>query len=202
MDHVPSYATLSLLFSLVAYIPYVIATWKSNVKLTISTWISWGLMDIAIFAGMIASNEIAWQMAAYIFGATLMISVSLYKGASVGWTKTDTAFLAVVVVAIIGWALTGNPEVAIALSLVAISAGTAPMLINTWRNPENEPLLPWILFWIGGLAGMLAITSWTIAGAATQILFWVVHNAFIILILRKYLRSGNNKLLDQILMRD
>ena len=131
-----------------------------------------------------------------------MVLLSLWKGASVGWTRIDTAFVAVVVAAIAGWALTGNPEIAIILSLLAISAGSVPMIINIWRNPRNEVILPWILFWLGGLAGVLAITSWTIVGAATQILFLVFQSTVVALILRKYAWMGGGKPLDQALMRD
>jgi hypothetical protein len=42
------FAILSFVFSSFAYVPYIRGVLASTTKPTLSTWISWGLMDLAI----------------------------------------------------------------------------------------------------------------------------------------------------------
>jgi hypothetical protein len=186
MDPVSIFAALSFVFSALAYIPYVAGVLKSKTRPTISVWISWGLMDLAILIGMIAQNEIAWQMVAYVLGVVAVIIACYFKNAALGWKTLDTVCLTIVAIAISGWALTGNPDVGIILSLVAAVVGSIPLIVNTWKDPTHEPLLPWVMVTAGGLFGVLAIVNFTIAGATTQITFFLLQLAFVLLILRRY----------------
>lgn len=189
------FASLAFLFSVVAYVPYARSVIVSDTKPTISAWASWWLMDAAILGGMIAANEIAWQMVAYIVGIAFVIGACVYKifvigGAEqkeegTGWTRLDSFCLAIVVIAIGLWVISGNPNIAIVLSLVAITIGTVPMLANIWHHPEREPLLPWVLWLVGGTFGVLAIPVWNIAGALTPIWFLVLQALVVLLVSRK-----------------
>ncbi|TAL49499.1 hypothetical protein EPN83_00565 [Patescibacteria group bacterium] len=157
MQLISVFAVLAFLFSAAAYVPYAKSVLTSNAQLTVSTWISWLLMNAAILAGMIAASEMAWQMVAYTVGVAVLVGASVYKGAAVGWTRLDFICLTVVIVAIGLWAVSGDPNIAIILSLVAIilsfvaiTIGSVPMVVNVWENPAREPLLPWLLFLAGG----------------------------------------------------
>ncbi len=190
MDIISVFAVLAFLFSAVAYVFYIKSVLASNAQPTISSWISWWLMDIAILAGIIAAGEMAWQMVAYIVGVVFVIGASVYKGAVVGWTRLDSVCLAIVIVAIGLWVISGDPNIAIVLSLVAITIGTIPMVVNIWRHPAREPLVPWFFFLAGGIFGVLAIPVWNIAAALTPVWFLVLGVLNVLLISRK-LRSSN-----------
>ena len=181
------FAVIAFIFSAVAYIPFVSGVLKSETRPTISSWISWGLMDGTVLAGMIAQHEIAWQMVAYVLGVGAVISASLMKNASLNWTRMDTVCVAIVSASVAGWAFTGDADIAIVLSLLAAVVGSIPMVVNTLKNPANEHLLPWLLVLVGGISGVLAITNWSIAGAATPVTFLILQGAFVALIARKFL---------------
>lgn len=186
MDAKAIFAALSFFFSAIAYIWFVRGVLESKTRPTISSWISWGLMDGAILAGMVVAGEIAWQMAAYTFGVCCVLYACRYKKASMDWKNLDTFCVCAVCLAIAGWMMTGNPDVAIIVSLVAITVGSVPMLVNSWRNPHNEQLLPWTLIVTGGAFGVLAIKNWSIAGALTQVVFLLIQIAVFLLIARKF----------------
>lgn len=186
MDRFAFFGILSFLFSTLAYFPYVDGVLRSKTRPTISTWISWTLMDASIFAGMIAQEEIAWQMLAYVLGSLVVVAVSIYKGASLGWKLLDTICVAIVIGALAGWFITGDAKVAIVLGLISAVVGSVPMLINTWKSPFNELLMPWILVLLGGICGIGAIANWTIVGAATPVTFLVIQAAFVLLIGRRF----------------
>ncbi len=181
------FAVLAFVFSALSYIWFISGVLTSKTRPTISSWISWGLMDATVLAGMVAQHEIAWQMVAYVLGVGAVISASLWKKASVGWTMMDTICVTIVMASIAGWVFTGDADMAIVLGLVAAVVGSIPMIVNTWKNPANELLLPWLFILAGGISGVLAITNWSIAGAATPVVFATVQVGFVLLIARKFL---------------
>ena len=187
MDIKTIFAVLAFVLSAFAYIPYVQGVLKSETRPTVSTWISWGLMDAAALAGMIAAGEMAWQMVAYVVGVAFVLAASFYKHAALGWKRLDSLCIGIVSLAIIGWLASGDPNVAIVLSLVAAVVGSIPMAVNSAQDPHNEPLLPWVFVLAGGICGVLAINSWTVAGAGTPVVFAGVQAIFVILISRKFI---------------
>lgn len=189
MDVLSIFATLAFALSAAAYVPYIASILRSNKQPTLSTWVSWGLMDVAILAGMVTAGEIAWQMVAYVIGVSLVIGASLYKCATIGWTHLDSGCLTIVTVAIGLWVVTGDPNIAIILSLVAVTVGTVPMVVNIWKDPVREAIFPWLLFLAGGIFGVLAIPTWNIAAALTPVWFLVLQVAIVLLIARKWLHS-------------
>lgn len=187
MDIKSVFAALAFLFSIATYVPYTQAVLKSNARPTISAWISWWIVDIAILAGIMASGEMAWQLVAYIVGVIFVLGASIYKGCAGGWTRLDFICLGLVIVAVGLWAVTGNPRISIVITLIAMSIGTIPMLVNVWKNPTREPVFPWILVTIGGLFAVLAVQRWNIAAALTPLWMLALQVLTVGLIFRKYL---------------
>ena len=137
MDILSIFATLSFVFSVAAYVPYTKATLASTAKPTLSAWLSWWIMDIAILAGMFAKNAVAVQMVAYVVGCAFVIGACLWRNADLGWKRLDSVCMGLVVLAIALWALSGDANFAIVMSLIAVIVGSIPMLINILKNPER-----------------------------------------------------------------
>lgn len=201
MELLSIFATLSFIFSTLAYVPYTISTLTSSTRPTLSTWLSWWIMDVAILAGMFVKGAVALQMLAYVIGCAFVIGACLWRGANVGWTKVDTICMVFVLIAIVLWALSGDANFAIVLSLSAVLIGCVPMLKNILKDPAREPLFPWILVMVGGLFGIAAIPQWTIANALTPVVFAIIQVFFVILISRKFLPS-RNKTAARVLIQD
>lgn len=158
-----TFAVLSLILSIGAYVPYWRSILRDGTRPRKATWIVWTAVDAIMFTAMLAQGELALQMLAYTIGAGSVMVYALWKGEQ-GWTREDVTVLAGSALAMVLWFVV-DANTAIAVSLIAISIGTIPTWKAAWRNPRNEPFVPWLMFWIGGLFGLLAIQEWTVASA-------------------------------------
>lgn len=183
------FAFLAFLFSAATYVFYIRAIRASSARPTISSWISWWIMDIPILAAMVAANAVALQMVAYVIGTAIVITFTLWRGALIGWTRLDSFCVATVLVAVGLWVASGNPSVAVILSVTASIISSVPTAVNVWRDPGREPFLPWLLLVAGSAFGILAIEVWNIVGALTPIVFCAVQLGFALLIFRKFFVS-------------
>lgn len=177
---------LSLIFTALAYVYYVRAILKSVTRPTVSSWISWLMMDMAIFAAMLTEGIFSVQMATFVGGSIVVLIVCLFKKASVGWRMLDTICVAIVVAAVSLWALSGSATIAILMSLVAAIVGSIPMLVNTWQNPENETMAPWMTVFVGTIFALCALDSWTLVSSSAGFTFAALQLSFMALIVRKY----------------
>ena len=199
-------AVLSTFLSTIAFIPYVTETWKikgrNEVRPTISGFTCWMLSDAAIFAAMIASDAISWQMVPYVFGALLIIVLSLrknlkiahmrgegvsWKDAFLDWSRRDTICVTIVAAAVAAWGIKHNPDYAIYLTIFSTIIGTWAVAKPLARDPYRESLLAWEMFLVGGLFGVAAIPVWNVTGAVAPILFVGVQGTMFVLSARRYL---------------
>jgi hypothetical protein len=194
-------AKSALIFTALAYVFYVVMTLVKPARPTLSTWISWLIMDGALLAGMIAKNVFAIQMYVYPIGCVAVILACLCRKAGMGWTRFDSICVALVIIAVGLWYLSGNADIAIIVSIVAILIGTLPLFWHVWEDPSVEPLTPWVLVAIGGISGVIAIQHLTIADALTPIVFGIVQVAFMILVAQKF-RGPIRRWTDIVLMHD
>jgi hypothetical protein len=199
-------AALAVLLSTIAFIPYVIETWKikgsNEVRPTVSGWASWMLSDAAIFAAMIANHTISWQMVPYIFGPLVVIGLSLRKGlklahmrgeivswtdAFMDWSTKDTVCVSIVVAAVVAWGTKHDPDYAIYLTIFSTVIGTWAVARPLSKDPYRESHIAWGMFLAGGLLGVAAIPAWNITGALPPILFVGVQSTIFGLAMRRYL---------------
>ena len=169
MEYTDVFAALSFVVSASTYFFYVRAILESSARPTLSVWIGWLIPDATILAGMLAQKKIAWQLVAYTAGCTIVILVCLWKGAAVGWKWLDTTCVGIIILATVLWAISGDPNIAITLSLIATTIGCIPMVPNVWKDPRREPLLPWCLVTTGGIFGVAAIPAMTIGDALAPV---------------------------------
>lgn len=184
-----TFGVLAFVFSLGGYVPYVRYILTSDVRPTLSTWISFAVIDTSIFMSMLIGSTVSAQMAAYIFGTTTVLLICLYKRASLAWTRIDTVCVAIVVASVALGLLLRSTNVTIVTSLVASVVSMAPLLRNVWNDPTVEKPLPWILVLFGSIFSILDIQAYTIGNTATPTVFALLQVAAIVLIMRRGFRS-------------
>jgi hypothetical protein len=182
------FSTMAFALSTGAIAPYIYNIYKGTVQTTLSTWIAWTLMNTALLAGIISSGEMSWQVAAFIIGNLSVVLVSMFKGAKFAFTRLDLGCLALTVLAIIAWALSGNPTVALVMSVTGLFAGAIPMLKNMWENPHTEKVHPWVIFSVGSIFALLSVTQLNLATLLAPIFFLTLQLVFVALISRKFIR--------------
>lgn len=173
-------AVLSLVFSIGAYIPYLLAVYAGKNKPKRMTWFIWALVDAIIFTAMLIQHEFAPQMLAYVCGSGAVLVLSFFKGGEGGWEREDQLVLAGAALAMVLWFFS-NANAAIVMNLIAIMIGTIPTWKRVWKDPRSEPFLPWALFCVGGFFGLLAIPEWTLAASLAPGTFFVSQVAMVFL---------------------
>src|SRR5882672_4010366 len=107
---------------------------------------------------MIASDTISWQMVPYVFGALLVIVLSLrknlkiahmrgegvsWKDALLDWNRRDTICVTIVVAAVVTWGIKHDPDYAIYLTIFSTIIGTWAVARPLVHDPYRESLLAW-----------------------------------------------------------
>ncbi|OGG79174.1 hypothetical protein A3A39_03590 [Candidatus Kaiserbacteria bacterium RIFCSPLOWO2_01_FULL_54_13] len=165
------------LLNLAAFVPYVLGIFGWGIgrngpvlhritptKPNRATWFIWTFVGSVILPSYHYSgaDETIWVPAALTAGPFAVALLSLKWGEG-GWTRFDQVCLAGACISVGGWAITGSPVVGLLLALVADGFGAVATIRHAYRRPEEENRLAWILFLVGDLANLLAVTDWSLA---------------------------------------
>jgi len=83
------------------------------------------------------------------------------KGAHWRLFKLDYACGILSALALVFWAVTSDPDIAILLAILSDALASVPTIIKGWQHPETESPWPYLAGVFGGLTSFLAITAWT-----------------------------------------
>lgn len=158
--------TLAFLFSIVAYIPYVVYVATNKVQMTLSSWLCWIAIDLAMLANLWTLGQPLGQIAAFVAGAALVLTAATYRRSALAWQPFDTVCLIMVLAACAAWYVSGNAKVGLVCILFASIVSPLPLLRNIYHNPLAEKMSPWFLFYLGSICQMLSFQSvdwWALA---------------------------------------
>src|SRR3989344_5063981 len=150
-----------LLLSLI--IPYIRSITSGTTRPSAVSWFGWALL-FAIATAAQASKGIDWSLAVPLISTistTTIALTALYMGRAV-WTRADGICIVLCTLAIILWAITKEPLVAIILSIIADFFVTIPTIVKTYQNPTSEPSTLWVLYVIGVTLELVATQELTI----------------------------------------
>src|SRR3989344_5980170 len=150
-----------LLLSLI--IPYIRSITSGTTRPSAVSWFGWALL-FAIATAAQASKGIDWSLAVPLISTistTTIALTALYLGRAV-WTRADGVCIVLGTLAIILWAITKEPLVAIILSMIADFSVTIPTIIKTYQDPTSEPSTLWILYVIGVTLEVVATRQFTV----------------------------------------
>lgn len=143
-----------------AYGRGIMATYRSTAKPNCLSWVIWAGVDIVLIAASLKAAESRSTivlLAIYTAGAILLAIASWSNRSKLN--KLEWVAVATAILSIVGWATTGNASVALGLIILAHLCGTVLTLKSVWLNPESEDRAMWILFTVGNIANLFAI-SW------------------------------------------
>ena len=107
--------------------------------------------DLAWFIDALQTGEDAFFSAVYVVCAGAIFILVSRKGGKNGWTRRDTLWTGVGLVAILLGMLAGNSIVGCA---IAYLAGAIPNALDSLEDNEREPLGVWLM-WLFGSVLML-----------------------------------------------
>jgi len=183
---------LSFFCILCAYVPLwgrIILGWRQpreeREPLPRVTWLLWLYVDLAL--ALPASGVLALQMWAYVAGSLFIASCAFVRGNS-RWSHETTVVFVLGVAAIIARFFVEEEWAASVLLVAAASVGALELCERLWHHPRAQGLFAWILFWIGGFAGLFALPSWSTAGAVAPAGFLIVQSIILAIVFRRALQ--------------
>jgi hypothetical protein len=174
---------LSIVLPAIGYRYYVPEVIKRKTPPPLSTWISWFLMDVALIWTM--WPKISPLLVVYFAGCCAMLVAYWRARLPFAWKTMDTVCLLIVVISLGFYFVSGNPEIAIGLILLAMTVSSGPLIVELYHHPEAEPIAPWMLIGWGASAAVAAVQKVTFVDAGPAICFLVLSVVFLALIGRQ-----------------
>ncbi|MFA6253284.1 MAG: hypothetical protein WCV69_03400 [Patescibacteria group bacterium] len=178
------FSTISGILFVLAFVPYIHSIVKGPTKPAKTSWLIWASMDTVLFMGMLAKHTINGQIIGAICGAWIVFAFAMKYGVP-GWTKIDKICLGGTIMAMLLWAISGNPVVGIVTSLGSGLLGSVPTFMSTWQDPSRENKLAWTLYFISCVFAVLAISDWTLASAGQPLVFAFIDTTVFLMIYLK-----------------
>lgn len=128
------------------------------------TWLLWGIFPMITFAAQRAQGVEGVSWASFVAGFTpLLVVGASFLNRKAYWRSRpiDYACMAAGLVGITLWAVTNNANLAILFSIAADFAAGIPTFIKSYKHPETESWIAYLISTAGFGLSMLAIPAWT-----------------------------------------
>jgi hypothetical protein len=160
------YGGLAVVFALVSYVPYFLATLKGTNKPHAFSWVLWSLLTWIAFAIQASSGA---GPGAWASGATAICCVAIavvsFKHGEKGVTRGDWAAFVTGLLAIPLWIATKDPAASALLVTFVDLAGFYPTFRKSWRKPRQEMVSTHLLSMIKHLLSIAALEAVSIPTA-------------------------------------
>lgn len=156
------FASISAILATMAGPSYVIGIIRGSVRPQRMTWFIFSVLGVIAFAAQVSAGA-SWSLVFSGFdlvGNLLTFGLSLWRGTG-GTTRLDWAALAIAVVGMGVAVVTRQPVAAILGVILADLCGMWLTVVKTWRRPNSEQAMAWVLFATAGVFGVLTIRHWT-----------------------------------------
>jgi len=178
---------LGAIVQLVGVLSYIRGTLRGVTKPNRVTWLLWGVIPIiATVASW--SDGVRWAaLPVFMAGlGPLLVFAFSFVNRNAFWKLGRLDYLCGLfsVGAIILWALTKTPAVAIVLSIIADALAAAPTLVKSWHHPETERIGPFVAGFTSQLSAVAAFKLFTFSELAFPI-YLLIINAALVLVIKK-----------------
>ena len=156
------------------YIPYIIAILRGETQPNRATWFIWTIVGgLLAFSYLYEGDQNSiWLPLGYFFGPLIIAILSLRYGYAT-WTRLDTICIVAAIISIIPWALSHDATATLLINVLIDSTGAIPTLVKTYREPETEDFIAWMVFFIANTLQLFAISMWNIAAIYPIYLFFL-----------------------------
>jgi len=172
-------ATVAVILTFVAYIPYYRDILKSKTRPHIYSWSLWGLLTVLLVVLQIkgGAGAATWVTATaglLCFGVVLL---SLKNGKK-DITTSDTVVAILSLLAIGFWLIADQPVISINLVIVADILAFIPTVRKSYYDPYSETLSLYVTNALRFTLALFAVENYTYL-STSWIVAWVIGNALL-----------------------
>lgn len=142
------------------YIPLIRGILKGEVKQSFATWTLWVLLDAIALVSTILEKGNFLLLVSYVIGGTLVTATLIHKK-QFKWTWFEWLTLALVIVCLVVWKVSGSKTAIVASTLAVFIAGV-PQIVESWQKPDKQTALIYFGYIIANSLSLMAGKSWTI----------------------------------------
>jgi hypothetical protein len=145
---------------------YIRDTLKGETKPNRVTWLMWGVAPlIGVTAAFVEGARWVLLPALTTGLCPLIVFAVSFVNPNAYWklTKFDYICGALSIAALVGWAVTSEPLVAVALAILADFFAGVPTFIKAWQYPETETGFAYTTAFFAMLTSFAALQTWTFA---------------------------------------
>ena len=149
---------------LVASYIYVKSMLKGRVKPNRVSWLLWAIAPMIGFAAAVSNGTGLAAVPVFMAGfSPLLVFVASFAVEGAHWklVKLDYACGLLSILALVFWAMTSNPDIAIVFAILSDALASVPTFLKGWQYPETESGWVYLVGAFGGFTSFLAITAWT-----------------------------------------
>ncbi|MFA5247548.1 MAG: hypothetical protein WC408_06710 [Candidatus Micrarchaeia archaeon] len=142
---------------------YILETLKGNTKPNRITWLMWSTAPlIASFAAF--SDGVTWAaLPVFMAGfCPLLILISSFANKKAYWKLETFDYICgfFSLLALVLWALTNQPNVAIVFAIISDAFAAIPTLRKAWAHPQTESHWIYVTGIFNAITALLAVNGW------------------------------------------
>ena len=185
-------ALIAAVISAAAYLPYAYAVIRGVTKPQRSSWLIWSVLSSIAFFAVIASGgtQGLFFTGAQATGTILIFTLSLWRGTGALTNRKDAMVLILSLLGLILWAVTENPNYAMALSIILGALGGSLTLIKSFTDPRSEALTPWVLQTLAAGFGSASVLGATALEMAYPLYLLALYGSILISINLGYMAQN------------
>jgi hypothetical protein len=201
MNYISIFAFVAGLCSIAAFIPYIRSILLSKTKPSGPSWWTWTVITMVIvvsswFAG------VPWPillLPTWLCFSQLLVAVLSIRRGDNQWDFLNMVCIGISLCGVFLWLITGQPVIALVISIVSDFFASSPNIRHVWSHPEQENFLGWGLGWLSSFLELFTISHFVFIEYAWAAYFFINMSTTLILVSRPFvvrflLRKTKNKL--------
>lgn len=179
---------IGALVNLVGSSYYIKKTLSGEIKPNRVSWLMWSIAPMIATAAAL-SDGVTWAvLPVFISGfSPFLVFVASFVNKNAYWKLEifDYACGLLSALALVLWAITKEPNIAIALAILSDGIASVPTLVKSWKYPDTETASTFAGGLFSALTSFAAIKVWSFSSLAFPIYLIIIDTSLIFVVWRK-----------------
>ena len=151
------------ILSALCYPPYIFGILKGTVKPSRASWLIWSVLTAMGFFTQLAvgATHSLWLPGVQGLGVIIVFLLSIRYGSG-GLSKGDLYTLIAAGIILLLWYFTEDAITAVYLTVLVDALGVWLTVAKSYKDPESETLITWVLSGTAGIFALFAVTGWSL----------------------------------------
>ncbi len=158
-DWATGFGMVAAALSVIAYLPYMIATLKGHTRPHRACWFIWSVLaSIAFFSQLYEGANTSLGFAgAQALCTTMVFLLSLVRGQGTVLARQDWWVLAVAALGVVVWYMTKNAAYALGVTIAISLLGGALTVQKTFYFPHSETMSTWVMSFVAACFALASV---------------------------------------------